>query len=82
MLHKNAGPSALAQSIRAQLMPVGSAPLPTPGLKLGGPGRVSMTVRAIGDDESGELTDIERYDRNGNRVTGPIVVGAPQIATP
>jgi tartrate-resistant acid phosphatase type 5 len=42
----------------------------------------AMTVRAIGDDASGQLTDIERYDRDGNRITGPIVVGAPQIAIP
>jgi len=42
----------------------------------------TMTVRAIGDDANGELTDIERYDRDGNHVNGPIVVGAPQIAIP
>jgi hypothetical protein len=41
----------------------------------------AMTVRAIGGDPSGNLTEIERYDRDGHRITGPIVV-TPQVATP
>ena len=35
----------------------------------------AMTVRAIGDDENGALKEIERFDRAGRPVGGPIVVG-------
>jgi tartrate-resistant acid phosphatase type 5 len=34
----------------------------------------TMTVRAIGEQEGTELEDIERFDREGNRVSGPIVI--------
>ena len=47
ILHKNGAPSTLAERIRVRLMPVGTASVATTGLKAG-PGRVSMTVRAIG----------------------------------
>ena len=34
----------------------------------------TMTIRAIGDEVEGELKEIERYDPDGNRVHGAIVV--------
>jgi hypothetical protein len=34
----------------------------------------SMTVRAIGEDDNGELRDIERFDPAGQRLSGPMVV--------
>jgi hypothetical protein len=36
----------------------------------------TMTVRAIGEESGDELADIERFDRDGNRITGPIVLDA------
>lgn len=36
----------------------------------------TMTVRAIGEERHGDLQDIERFDRDGQRTTGPIVVRA------
>jgi hypothetical protein len=34
----------------------------------------AMTVRAIGEQENGELRDIERHDPAGERVRGPIMI--------
>jgi hypothetical protein len=34
----------------------------------------SMTVRAIGEDDNGELRDIERFDRAGQRISGAVVI--------
>jgi len=36
----------------------------------------SMTVRAIGEDDNGVLRDIERFDAEGKRLSGPMIVRA------
>jgi hypothetical protein len=35
-----------------------------------------LIVRAIGELTNGELSEIERFDRESHRVSGPIVVAA------
>jgi len=35
-----------------------------------------MTVRAIGEDDNGVLRDIERFDAEGKRLSGPMMVRA------